>query len=131
MPPPEPHCHVKRDYRDRYEELTGRSLKTCPVCQAKCSSSKCFTPVESLPQSGIRHDLGQHFNSDLAARLAPPSGGTTIAWRYYMLPRNTSAFPPAAFQTSNLAIAVTQTSHQLPSHELFRPSTIGLAIQSP
>ena len=32
MPPPEPHCHVKKDYRDRYEELTGKSLKTCPVC---------------------------------------------------------------------------------------------------
>jgi hypothetical protein len=33
MPPPEQHCHVKKDYRERYEELTGKSLKTCPVCQ--------------------------------------------------------------------------------------------------
>ena len=33
MPAPQPHCHVKSDYRDRYEELTGKSLKTCPVCQ--------------------------------------------------------------------------------------------------
>jgi hypothetical protein len=32
MPAPEPHCHVKKDYRDRYQELTGKSLKTCPVC---------------------------------------------------------------------------------------------------
>jgi TPR repeat protein len=31
MPTPEPHCHVKKDYRDRYEELTGKSLKTCPI----------------------------------------------------------------------------------------------------
>jgi len=33
MQPPEPHCHVKKDYRERYEELTGKSLKTCPVCR--------------------------------------------------------------------------------------------------
>jgi Putative transposase/Transposase zinc-binding domain len=33
MPPSEPHCEVKNDYRDRYEELTGGSLKTCPVCR--------------------------------------------------------------------------------------------------
>jgi Putative transposase len=32
MPPPEPKAEVKDDYRDRYEELTGRSLKTCPAC---------------------------------------------------------------------------------------------------
>ena len=32
MPPPEPKAEVKEDYRDRYEELTGRSLKTCPAC---------------------------------------------------------------------------------------------------
>jgi hypothetical protein len=32
-PPPDPRCHPKKDYRDRYEELTGQSLKTCPVCK--------------------------------------------------------------------------------------------------
>lgn len=32
MPPPEPEAEVKEDYRDRYEELTGHSLKTCPAC---------------------------------------------------------------------------------------------------
>jgi hypothetical protein len=32
MPPPEPHCDGEKDYRDRYEELTGRSLKICAVC---------------------------------------------------------------------------------------------------
>ena len=32
MPPPEPKAEVKEDYRDRYEELTGHSLKTCPAC---------------------------------------------------------------------------------------------------
>jgi Putative transposase len=32
MPPPKPKSEVKEDYRDRYEELTGRSLKTCSAC---------------------------------------------------------------------------------------------------
>ena len=33
MPPHEPGCYLKKDYRQRYEELTGRSLTQCPVCQ--------------------------------------------------------------------------------------------------
>jgi len=32
MPPPMPTGQVTKDYRDRYEELTGASLKSCPVC---------------------------------------------------------------------------------------------------
>ena len=32
MPPSEPNGEIKKDYRDRYEELTGISLKTCPAC---------------------------------------------------------------------------------------------------
>lgn len=33
MLPLEPKCQdTKKDYRDRYEELTGKSLKTCPIC---------------------------------------------------------------------------------------------------
>jgi Putative transposase/Transposase zinc-binding domain len=32
MPPWEPGKEPKKDYRDRYEELTGNSLRTCPVC---------------------------------------------------------------------------------------------------
>jgi hypothetical protein len=32
-PPPQPNCHSKKDYRDRYEELTGESLRKCPVCE--------------------------------------------------------------------------------------------------
>jgi hypothetical protein len=32
-PPPDPDHHLKKDYRDRYEELTGESLRKCPVCQ--------------------------------------------------------------------------------------------------
>jgi hypothetical protein len=32
MPQPEPKAEVKEDYRARYEELTGHSLKTCPAC---------------------------------------------------------------------------------------------------
>jgi hypothetical protein len=42
-----------------------------------------------------------------------------------------SALPPTAFQTSNLAIAASQTAHCLPHRELFHRSTIGVAIQSP
>jgi len=33
MPPHEPGSYLKKDYRQRYEELTGRSLTRCPVCQ--------------------------------------------------------------------------------------------------
>jgi hypothetical protein len=33
MPPHQPRCDLKKDYRQRYEELTGRSLTQCPVCQ--------------------------------------------------------------------------------------------------
>jgi Putative transposase/Transposase zinc-binding domain len=33
MPPREPDCPLKKNYRQRYEELTGRSLTQCPVCQ--------------------------------------------------------------------------------------------------
>ena len=32
IPPPAPNREVKKDYRDRYEEITGVSLKTCPLC---------------------------------------------------------------------------------------------------
>ena len=32
MPPCEPSTEPKKDYRDRYEDLTGTSLKTCPLC---------------------------------------------------------------------------------------------------
>jgi hypothetical protein len=33
MPPREPSSYLKKDYRQRYEELTGRSLTRCPFCQ--------------------------------------------------------------------------------------------------
>jgi hypothetical protein len=33
MAPPEPKSSPAKDYRQRYEELTGRSLTQCPVCQ--------------------------------------------------------------------------------------------------
>jgi len=32
-PAPDHTCEQKMDYRDRYEELTGKSLRTCPACQ--------------------------------------------------------------------------------------------------
>jgi hypothetical protein len=33
MPPLEPGCYPRKDYRQRYEAVTGRSLTQCPVCQ--------------------------------------------------------------------------------------------------
>jgi putative transposase len=33
MPPHEPGCYLKKDYRQRYEEITGRSLTQCPICK--------------------------------------------------------------------------------------------------
>jgi len=32
IPLPAPKIEIKKDYRDRYEEITGVSLKTCPQC---------------------------------------------------------------------------------------------------
>jgi hypothetical protein len=32
LPPREPSNEPKKDYRDRYEQLTGTSPRTCPVC---------------------------------------------------------------------------------------------------
>ena len=34
MPPGSPPAEPPADYRDRYEALTGRSLRHCPVCRA-------------------------------------------------------------------------------------------------
>ena len=31
--PPATTREIKKDYRDRYEALTGISLKTCPLCR--------------------------------------------------------------------------------------------------
>jgi Putative transposase len=33
IPLPAPKIEIKKDYRDRYEQLTGVSLKTCPQCR--------------------------------------------------------------------------------------------------
>jgi hypothetical protein len=49
MPPPTVKREANRDYRDRYEALTGISLKTCPLCRCgtmvvvetfECTSSR-------------------------------------------------------------------------------------------
>jgi Putative transposase len=37
MPTPEPPAsETAKDYRERYEELTGSSLRNCPVCHQGC-----------------------------------------------------------------------------------------------
>jgi hypothetical protein len=33
MPPPQAAQEAPKDYKDRYEALTGISLKTCPLCR--------------------------------------------------------------------------------------------------
>ena len=49
MPPPAANRDVNKDYKDRYEALTGISLKTCPLCRCgtmvvietfECTSSR-------------------------------------------------------------------------------------------
>jgi hypothetical protein len=50
MPLDEPGCHLKKDYRRRYEELTGHSLTQCPVCQ----QGKMFV-IEVLPATRPPH----------------------------------------------------------------------------
>jgi hypothetical protein len=49
MPPHEPGCYLKKDYRQRYEELTGRSLTQCPVCQ-----QGEMLVIEVLPDTRLR-----------------------------------------------------------------------------
>jgi hypothetical protein len=71
MPPHEPGCYLRKDYRQRYEELTGRSLTQCPVCQQgemlvieilpdtdrvviNVPHRRPSLPI--VPRSGIHHD---------------------------------------------------------------------------
>jgi hypothetical protein len=49
MPSPEPSCYLNKDYRQRYEELTGRSLTQCPVCH-----QGQMLVIEVLPDSRPR-----------------------------------------------------------------------------
>jgi hypothetical protein len=51
MPPLEPKSREKeKDYRDYYEELTGTSLKTCPLChQGHMTVIETFESVTSPP----------------------------------------------------------------------------------
>ena len=39
MPPPEPATEPPPDYRDRFEELTGASLRQCPACRCGLMSA--------------------------------------------------------------------------------------------
>jgi len=51
MPPPEPPAsEVSKDYRQRYEELTGSSLWECPVCH-----QGSMLVIEIFPRSPHRH----------------------------------------------------------------------------
>lgn len=51
MPVPEPSdCQAPKEYRDRYEELTGRSLRQCPACrQGQMITIETFDGVSGPP----------------------------------------------------------------------------------
>jgi hypothetical protein len=50
MPPPEPKSEKNKDYRDQYEELTGTSLKICPIChQGHMAVIEVFEAVTTPP----------------------------------------------------------------------------------
>jgi hypothetical protein len=51
-PASQPDSHPQKDYRDRYEKLTGESLKTCPVCQnGHMIVTEVLEPSVNLPPS--------------------------------------------------------------------------------
>jgi hypothetical protein len=50
MTEPEPKSDASKDYRDKYEELTGQSLKVCPVChQGQMVVTEIFDSSTSRP----------------------------------------------------------------------------------
>jgi hypothetical protein len=50
MAPSDPKSEEKKDYRDRFEELTGTSLKTCPVChQGHMAVIEVFEAITKHP----------------------------------------------------------------------------------
>ena len=50
MTQPEPKSDTSKDYRDKYEELTGQSLKVCPVChQGQMVVTEIFDRLTSRP----------------------------------------------------------------------------------
>jgi hypothetical protein len=71
MPAPEPHCHVKKDYRDRYQELTGKSLKTCPANHSRASlerivyfaTARPCSRAAAIRQAGARLVVGLRADS--------------------------------------------------------------------
>jgi len=65
---PEPavkHLDAPSDYRDRYEQLTGKSLSDCPKCG--CGHMVCILPEVRLRSHGLHRNLPAGF---LAARAS-------------------------------------------------------------
>ncbi len=54
MPPPTPTREIGKDYRDRYEALTGISLKTCPLCRR--GTMVVIETFECAANRWTRHD---------------------------------------------------------------------------
>lgn len=53
-----PALDATKDYRDRYEELTGASLRACPVCHqvAWCQLQSCLPIPTGRRRSRTAHD---------------------------------------------------------------------------
>jgi hypothetical protein len=74
------------DYRERFEALTGRSLRQCPHCHAGT-----MVVIDSImrprgPPAGSGHIMTQERRSNHANPKRPPAGAETLA------PRAPSAF---------------------------------------
>ena len=89
MAPPGPIAEQPGDYRDRFEALTGLSLRTCPHCHiGTMVVIDCIAPTKSANRFRTHHDLGSVFRP---CEAEPParSGWTSLATQ-----ANCKATPP-------------------------------------
>ena len=75
MAPAAPAADPPADYRDRFEALTGQSLRECPHCQTGIMVViGCVARPESLP-AGARHIMTPNRRSNRAKPNHPPDRG--------------------------------------------------------
>ena len=81
-----PALEATQDYRDRYEELTGNSLRECPACHQGRMVIVAILPPGLHCQHGnhrylMRFPRISHIDRAAAIKLAGPSHGTSVAIR--------------------------------------------------
>ena len=83
--PPSPPPAPAVDYRERYRQLTGRSLDTCPVCGGR------LMPLGSLPRAWYRSapSLLRHLMTGM--QLSPSDYGKPISFALAQRHRTTRA----------------------------------------